>query len=114
MPATGKTYQVLLEAGAEQNLEAIYDHIAGFGRAANADDFLDQLMTVAESLSRTPDRGSFPKELVALGIREYRQVMFRTYRMIYRVTSAFQVIIYIIADGRRDMEALLARRLLGA
>ncbi|HET8610135.1 MAG TPA: hypothetical protein VFM11_10375 [Burkholderiales bacterium] len=33
--------------------------------------------------------------------------------MIYRVTG-HRVVIYLIADGRRDMQSLLARRLLGA
>ena len=32
---------------------------------------------------------------------------------IYRVTGS-QVIIYLIADGRRDMQSVLARRLLSA
>jgi toxin ParE1/3/4 len=47
-----------------------------------------------------------------LGIREYRQAHFKPYRLIYRVTGK-QVFIYIIADGRRDMQALLSRRMLG-
>ncbi len=51
-------------------------------------------------------------ELPALGIKEYRQTSFKSYRMIYRITSS-QVIIYLIADGRRDMQSVLARRLLG-
>ncbi len=59
-----------------------------------------------------PERGSYPKELLALGIREYRQAHFKPYRLIYRV-SGKQVIIYIIADGRRDMQTLLTRRMLG-
>ena len=66
-----------------------------------------------KSLSEFPERGSYPKELVSLGIKEYRQTFFKPYRMIYRVTDS-QVIIYLIADGRRDMQAVLARRLLGA
>jgi toxin ParE1/3/4 len=33
--------------------------------------------------------------------------------VIYRITSS-QVIINLIADGRRDMQSVLARRLLGA
>ena len=36
-----------------------------------------------------------------------------SYRLIYRITGS-QVIIYLIADGRRDMQSVLARRLLGA
>ena len=59
-----------------------------------------------------PERGSYPKKLLALGIREYRQAHFKPYRIIYRV-SGKQVIIYIIADGRRDMQTLLTRRMLG-
>jgi toxin ParE1/3/4 len=66
---------------------------------------------VAESLSRFPDRGSYPKELVALGIKEYRQTFFKPYRVIYRVVGS-EVIIHLIADGRRDLQSLLARRLL--
>jgi toxin ParE1/3/4 len=74
---------------------------------------LDQLMAVVQSLSPFPERGSYPKELVALGIKEYRHTSFKPYRAIYRVTGS-QVIIYLIADGRRDMQSVLARRLLGA
>jgi toxin ParE1/3/4 len=58
------------------------------------------------------ERGSYPKELVSLGIKEYRQTFFKPYRVIYRVADN-KVIIYLIVDGRRDMQAVLARRLLG-
>jgi toxin ParE1/3/4 len=47
-----------------------------------------------------------------LGIREYRQNFFKPYRMIYRMTGQ-QVVVYLIADGRRDMQTLLARRMFG-
>jgi toxin ParE1/3/4 len=105
--------EVLLTEGAEQDLEAIYDYIAEFDCVANANHVLNRLMEVVESLSRFPERGSYPKELVVLGIKEYRQTSFKPYHVIYRVTGS-QVIIYLIADGRRDMQSVLARRLLGA
>jgi toxin ParE1/3/4 len=60
-----------------------------------------------------PARGSYPRELLDLGIKEYRQVFFKPYRLIYRVVAR-DVIVFVIADGRRDMQSLLARRLLGA
>ncbi|AOU97868.1 plasmid stabilization protein [Acidihalobacter yilgarnensis] len=106
-------FEVLLTEGAEQDLEAIHDYISEFDCVANANHVLDELMDVVESLSKFPERGSFPKELVGLGIKEYRQTSFKPYRAIYRVTGS-QVIIYLIADGRRDMQSGLARRLLGA
>jgi toxin ParE1/3/4 len=106
-------YEVLLTQGAEQDLESIYDYIAEFDTPANADAVLDRLMKVMESLSTFPERGSYPKELLALGIREYRQTAFKPYRVIYRLVGK-RVYIFVIADGRRDMQSLLGRRLLGA
>ncbi len=63
----------------------------------------------ANPLSSFPERGSHPKELPALGIREYRQTCFKPYRMVYRLVEK-RVYVYLIADGRRDMQTLLARR----
>ena len=78
--------------GAEQDLEAIHDYIAEFDSVASAHHVLDQLLEVVESLAQLPERGSFPAELVALGIKEYRQAWFKPYRVIYRVIGN-QVII---------------------
>jgi len=106
-------YEVLLTQGAEQDLESIHDYIAEFHGATNANRVLDRLMAVVQALARFPERGSYPKELVALGIKDYRQTAFKPYRVIYRVLGS-RVVVYLIADGRRDMQSLLARRLLGA
>lgn len=106
-------YEVLLTQAAERDLESIHDYIAEFDCVANANYVLDQLMEVVDGLANFPERGSYPKELAALGIKEYRQSTFKPYRLIYRVVGG-QVLIYLIVDGRRDMEAALSRRLFGA
>lgn len=106
-------FEVLLTAGAERDLASIHDHIAGADGLASADRVLDELMAVVETLSRFPERGNYPKELAALGIKEYRQTSFKPYRVIYRVMGR-RVLIYLIVDGRRDMQSVLAHRLLGA
>ena len=113
MSGAPSKFEVLLTEGAEQDLESIHDYISEFDCVANANYVLDELTDVVESLSRFPERGSYPRELVGLGIKEYRQIFFKPYRVIYRVIGS-QVIIYLIADGRRDLQTLLARRLLGA
>lgn len=113
MSGSSAKYEVLLTEGAEQDLEAIHDYISEFDCIANANHVLDAVMDVVQSLSKFPERGSYPKELVSLGIKEYRQIFFKPYRVIYRVSGS-QVVIYLIADGRRDMQSVLARRLLGA
>lgn len=109
----GTRYKVLLTEGGEQDMESIYDYIAEFNSAANADHVLDSLLKVTQSLTSHPERGAHPKELIALGIRDYRQTSFKPYRVIYRVLGQ-KVYITLIADSRRDMQSLLARRLLGA
>jgi len=73
MAGSSAKFEVLLTEGAEQDLEAIHDYISEFDCVANANYVLDELMDVVESLSKFPERGSYPKELVGLGIKEYRQ-----------------------------------------
>ncbi|HUO44361.1 MAG TPA: type II toxin-antitoxin system RelE/ParE family toxin [Burkholderiales bacterium] len=106
-------YEVLLTAGAERDLEEIYDYIAEFDSPANAGRVLDRLLEAVDGLAAFTGRGPHPRELQALGIREYRQVFFKPYRIVYRVVGR-RVFIYLIADGRRDMRSLLSHRLLGA
>lgn len=106
-------YEVVLTQDAESDLENIYRYIAEHDSKASADYVLERLLDVSDSLAAYPERGSIPKELRSLGMAEYRQVVFKPYRLIYRVHSE-QVVVYLIADGRRDMQSLLARRMLGA
>jgi toxin ParE1/3/4 len=106
-------YEVSLTKDAERDLEEIYLYIAEHDSQARADHVLDRLVKATEALRTSPDRGSHVSELRSLGISEYRQIFFKPYRLIYRV-HANQVIVYVVADGRRDMGSLLARRLLGA
>lgn len=106
-------YQVLLTDRAERDLESIRDYIAESGSPANADRVLDAVLDVVETLERFPERGSHPRELLALGYEEYRQIIHKPWRIFYRIIGN-RVYIALIADGRRDMRTLLAQRLLGA
>lgn len=65
------------------------------------------------SLATLPNRGNHPQELLAIENRSYREIHVKAWRIVYRVDGT-QVVVHIIADGRRDMRALLTRRLLGA
>ena len=111
MMAPAKKFDVLLTAGAEQDIEAIYEFITEYDCAGHADYVLDQIYAAVENLAHFPERGSYPKELLDLGIKEYRQVAFKPYRIIYRITEK-RAIIYLIADDRRNLQGILNRRLL--
>ncbi len=106
------TYTVLLTDDAVRDLEDIDDYISAHDSLERADYVLDMIEEQLLNLADLPDRGAYPAELSVLGIREYREVFFKPYRIIYRVVEN-EVYVYVIADGRRDMQALLSRRMLG-
>jgi len=103
---------VLLTDDASRDLSDLYDYLALHDAPQKADFVLTQIERAFSRLSEFPERGAHPKELLALGIREYRDIFFKPYRIIYRVIER-KVYVLLIADGRRDMQTLLQRRLLG-
>ncbi|WP_028321576.1 type II toxin-antitoxin system RelE/ParE family toxin [Desulfatiglans anilini] len=105
-------FVVLLTNDAARDLEEVYDYIAAHDAPQEADYVLTQIEKAFSRLSESPERGAYPKELLSLGIREYREVFFKPYRIIFRVIDK-NVYVLLIADGRRDMQSLLQRRLLG-
>jgi len=106
-------FAVLLTNDAARDLEELYDYIALHDAPQKADFVLSEIEKAFSRLSQFPEQGSYPNELLALGIREYREIFFKPYRIIYRVVDK-NVYVFLIADGRRDMQTLLQRRLLDA
>ena len=106
-------FRVMLTNDAARDLEELYDYIALHDAPRKADYVLDQIEKAFSRLSEFPERGAYPKELLTLGIREYREIFFKPYRIIYRVMEK-NVYVLLIVDGRRDMQSLLQRRLLDA
>ena len=96
---------------AARDLEEICDYIDRHDTPGRADHVLEQIEKAFHSLSEHPQRGNSSKELLDIGIREYREIFFKPYRIICRVMED-NVYVLVIADGRRDMQALLQRRLL--
>jgi toxin ParE1/3/4 len=104
-------FAVLLGEGAEPDLEDIHRYIVASDSVGNANRVLDALETTALILAEFPERGNMPKELRSLGLSEYGEIHWKPYRLIYRIEDR-RVTTFCIADGRRDMQALLLRRLL--
>jgi len=102
---------VVLTEGAARDLGEIYEYLAEVEVPGRADAVLDKIAEVFNGLAQLPERGGYPKELLELGIREYREARFKPCRVIYQVIGK-RVIVMLIADGRRDMQHLLQRRLL--
>ena len=124
-------FLVQLTDDAAHDLEEICDYIEQHDTPGKADHprlkmsgaGSKQIEQAFSSLSKHPRRGNYPKELLDIGVREYREIFFKPYRIIYRVmgnnprlkmSGAGSLYVLVIADGRRDMQALLQRRLLQA
>ncbi|MBI5449969.1 MAG: type II toxin-antitoxin system RelE/ParE family toxin [Gammaproteobacteria bacterium] len=107
------SFAVLLTHDAIRDLDELYDYLALHDSPEKGEHVLRQIEKTFTSLAKSPERGAYPKELLVLGIREYRELFFKPYRVIYRVVDS-NVYILMIVDGRRDMQNLLQRRLLTA
>jgi toxin ParE1/3/4 len=104
-------FAVRLTSGARKDLQSIHGYIAASDSRDKADYVAYNILHVIESLAELPLRGVIPKELAALGNRNYRELFFKPYRILYTVREN-TVFIALIADGRRDMQSLLSNRLL--
>ncbi len=109
---TPAAYRVSITAQARGDVSAITRWIAQHDSPRAAEHVLDKLLETCRKLALQPERGSYPPELAALGVQRYRQVFFKPYRVVYRVAGD-QVVVMLVADGRRNLGTALERRLLG-
>jgi toxin ParE1/3/4 len=95
----GGRYEVLLTSVAMQNVTSICNHMAEFDSPASADHVLGRLMKAVDEPASLPERGGHPKNLLALGIKDYRQSVFKPHRVICRVDGELASF-YLISNGR--------------
>ena len=106
-----KRYRVRVIEDNEDDLLDIYAYIATQDSVEKGLYVVDKLEALCHTLAELPLRGHIPKELERVGVRNYREVHFRPYRVIHEVRSQ-DVVVHCILDGRRDLQSLLERRLL--
>ncbi len=104
-------YPVRIVEEAEDDLAELAGYIAERDSAERADYVLEKLSEVCERLEQCPERGHFLPELLPMGIKEFREIHFKPYRIIYEVVAK-EVFVQLIVDGRRNLQSLLERRLL--
>ncbi len=103
-------YRVQVSDDALRDLADLYDWIADHDSPAKADYVLRRLTETVEGIAMLPHRGSRPRELPPGLQGEYRQVFFKPYRLIYEVVGT-DVLVHLVADGRRNLQSLLLQRL---
>lgn len=105
------TYRVRIVQEAEEDLAEIIEFVANHDSVESADYVLEKLLSICQRLEQHPMRGHFLPELRSLGIKSYRELHFKPYRIIYEVIGR-DVFIEMVVDGRRSLPAVLERRLL--
>ncbi|MBN2592127.1 MAG: type II toxin-antitoxin system RelE/ParE family toxin [Sedimentisphaerales bacterium] len=104
-------HQVLVIAEAEEDIFDIYKYVLRADGRGRADDLLVKLQETCQSLVEMPRRGHSPPELKRVGVRGYREIHFKPYRIIYQIVGR-KVFIHCVLDGRRSLQEVLERRLL--
>ena len=104
-------FTVTISPAAREDIDRIRAYLAEHRSIAAADDLIDTMKAALAALETFPLRGVVPKELDALGERDFRQLNLGQYRLIYLVAEQ-DVVVALVVDGRRDLPELLARRLL--
>ena len=106
-----KQYSVSLTYEAEVDLVDLFEYVAQKDSVESAYHVLGELEALIFSLEQQAERGHYPAELIEHGIKDFREVLFKPYRVIYEVVGK-RVFVLACFDGRRDMKLLLERRLL--
>ncbi len=105
-----RSFRVQWAETAARDLEELISYIAA-DSPLNAERILDKLEKRARTLESTPVRGRVVPELAHFGIRNWRELIVKPYRIIYRVDEDTTNVLAVL-DGRRDLQDLLLERLI--
>jgi addiction module RelE/StbE family toxin len=103
-------YFVNITKTAENDLDQIISFIAE-SNPRNALAILNRLKTKIESLHNFPNKGGYVPELLKRNIKEYRQLLEKPWRIIYKVEKNI-VNVLTVLDSRRNVQDLLLEILL--
>ncbi len=95
---------------AVRDLEELVSFIA-VDSALDSERVLRRLEKRAAALESSPARGRVVPELARFGMRTWRELVVRPYRLVYRIEGD-TVTMLAVFDGRRDLEDILLDRLL--
>jgi len=105
-------FTVLVTDDAARDLKDLIAYIERHDTPELAAHVLGKIEDAILSLAENPHRGVYPPELISVGVRDFREIFFKPYRLVYRVVEK-NVYVMLVVDGRRDMQTILHRRLMG-
>lgn len=106
-----KTYSVEITLSAKNDLYDLWSYIAENDHVANANLLIEKLEELCINLFHLPERGHIVPEMKRLDINKFREIHYKSYRIIYEIDEE-EVFIVSVIDGRRNLETLLRQKLL--
>ncbi|MDT8446500.1 MAG: type II toxin-antitoxin system RelE/ParE family toxin [bacterium] len=106
------SYRVEFTEPAIKDLKDVFRWVGANDSIGKATQLLQKLQATCNSLSTLPARGHVLPELEAVGHQGHLEIHEGPYRILYQI-QAKTVYIVAVLDGRRNMEELLGKRLLG-
>ena len=106
-----RKYKVLIDPLAKLDLKEIFIFVAINDSIQSANKLLDGLEEACYKLEKYPERGHIPPELRQTGIKNYLEIHYKPYRIIYEIERNL-VYIHSVLDGRRNIQEILNNRIL--
>jgi toxin ParE1/3/4 len=105
------SYHVVMIREAEEDICSIYRFIVKNDSINRAEQIFSSLQQTCLSLRHFPERGHTPPELDSVGIKKFKEIHFKPFRIIYEIEGK-KVFVHCVVDGRQNMQELLEIRLL--
>jgi len=106
-----KKYKVIIDPLAKLDLKEIFIFVAINDSIQSTNKLLDGLEKACYKLEKYPERGHIPTELRQTGIKNYLEIHYKPYRIIYEIEGKV-VDIHSVIDGRRNIQEILNNRIL--
>jgi len=104
-------FNVFWTRTAEQDLNEIIDYIISNGDVNRAYKVLNKIKDRVELLKISPEQGRTIPELELFKIQNYREVIVKPWRIIYKIENEIIKVLLVI-DGRRNIEDILFDKLI--
>ena len=104
------SYKIVWTKSAETELNEIVDYIIENDGVDIASDIYFKIRERAELLTANPEQGRIVPELANMTVK-FREIIFKSWRFIYKVEKS-TIKILLIIDERRNIEDILYEKLI--
>ena len=103
-------YSVIWSKSAEFDLELVIEYLK-HDSVEMAKEVFFEIKKECDLLNFMPERKRVVPELQQMGILKYREILFKRWRIVFKIEDA-EVLVLLVIDGSRNFEDLMFQRLL--